>query len=146
MASHVPFLAVRPDDQFSSEVKTHDFAGASNSILPSSPSRILSNLTGSARAIPGLTNMDPAAATDAPHAPVMPASRLPSWIKFPLLCLIGLALSTLLYSLVADWAGFELAAVSRDVTDEWHIAALVAWKFGELSVGWAAGYDCEHTT
>lgn len=131
MASHVPFLAVRPDEQFDTDIKTRASSSTNGMPRSSNPSRIGA--------------MDP---RDAPEAPpigrVPPASKLPAAIRFPLVCLLSLSLSTLFYSLVADWAGVELAAVSRDLTDEWQIGALFAWKFAELSIAWYAGYDCTY--
>ncbi|KAK4552511.1 hypothetical protein LTR86_010355 [Recurvomyces mirabilis] len=121
MASHVPFLAVRPDEQFSDEVvKTRDFASSS----------LLDRINADANAM------------DAPALPQMPpATRLPSWVRFPMVVVISLALSAFLNTLIADFTGYELAAVSREVTEQGQIAALMGWKLVELGTAWAAGYD-----
>lgn len=119
MASHVPFLTVRPDEV--DEVKTRDFGSVNRSALAAQ-----------------LDDTD----ADAMEAPVAPKSRLPSIIRLPLVWVLSLGLSALLYSLVADYAGYELAAVSRDLTEDWEVGALLAWKLVELSGAWFAGYDC----
>jgi len=130
MSSHVPFLAVRPDENFNSDMKSQDFADT-NGFPPSSSDAPM---------------MDLADAPEAPHLTRMPAaSRMPAFIRFPLVVLLSFALSTLFYSLVADFAGFELAAVSKELTDEWQVALLLGWKFSELCVAWYAGYDCMDT-
>jgi hypothetical protein len=64
-------------------------------------------------------------------------------VRFPLVVLTSLGLNAFLYSVAADYTGPELAAVSRPLTGEWQIGALVAWKLAELSIAWYACYDCE---
>jgi hypothetical protein len=63
--------------------------------------------------------------------------------RFPTACVLSLGLSSLLYSVAANVTGPELAAVSRNLTANWHIGAMLAWKVSELSIAWYAGYDCE---
>lgn len=116
MASHVPFLAVRPDDQFSSEVKTRDFATE-----------------------PASAAMDPTEA----QLPVPAPSRLPSLLRLPLVVVSSLAISAFAYSALADLTGLELAAVSRDLTDDWQVAAVVAWKVVSLLIAFFSGYNCK---
>ena len=130
MASHVPYLAVRPDEQLDSDTgKTRDFSATNELILP-----------------PTTMDDDFAEAPEAPMLPrVPPATKLPAAIRFPLVVLISLSLSTLFYSLTADWIGVELAAISRTVEDEWQVGTVVAWKLAELSIAWYAGYDCTYT-
>ncbi|KAK0365242.1 hypothetical protein LTR02_005409 [Friedmanniomyces endolithicus] len=123
MASHVPFLAVRPDDQLnsSSDLRARDLVTVikDNANAMSTP-------------------------TTTQHAP--PASRLPAPIRFFLVCVLSFALSTLLYSVTADTVGYELAAVSREVKEDWHVGVLFAWKFIELGGAWYAGYDWQDLT
>ena len=130
MASHVPFLAVRPDDQFSTETKTIARARAAP-----------------INGIPPAPSEDPVMeGAEGPYIPapkIMAASKMPAYIRFPLMCILSLSLSTLFYSFIADWAGFEFASVARDFTETWQVAVVVAWKFVELSMAWYAGYDCE---
>lgn len=113
MSSHVPFLALRPDDQFSAEVKTRDFAHQ-----------------------PSATTMDPT------ELPVPAPSRLPSFLRLPLVVVSSLTISAFAYSALADLTGLELAAVSRDLTAEWQVAAVVGWKLVSLLVAFSSGYDC----
>lgn len=121
MASHVPFLAVRPDEQFSTEIKTRDFA---NSLLN-----------------PGPAIMDaPEAPSALPRPPAV--SRLPAFVRFPFVCIISFSLHAFLYTVTRDVAGFELAAVSRDATDDWQVATIVGWKVVALAGAFYAGYDC----
>jgi len=123
MASHVPFLAVRPDDQFSSKIKKCDFStrkGISSSA------------------------MDAPEAPYLPHAPAIPVARLPAAVRFFLVCVLSLTFSTLCYSLASEYAGYELAAVSRTITDDRHVSALLGWKFLELSFAWYAGHKCTY--
>ncbi|KAK5122270.1 hypothetical protein LTR85_004181 [Meristemomyces frigidus] len=127
MASHVPFLAVRPDDQFDIEtIKTRELVSTNG--FPRSSSSVMD------------TDI-----ADAPEGPqlgrVPPATKLPGWIRFPLIVLLSFSLSTLFYSLVADWAGVELAAVSRTYDEQWQVGAVLTWKFAELCTAWYAGYD-----
>jgi len=116
--SHVPFLAVRPDDQLYADVtKSHR--------------------------TPNMDDDHAADAPEAPYLPAMPVERLPTWFKFPVACLISFSLSVTAYTLTVDWAGFEeLAAVSRTPLADEYIAFLVGWRIVSLGIGWYAGYDC----
>lgn len=125
MASHVPFLAVRPNEQFSTEINAREFATPFNSITTSSAPNMDSSEA------PILSRVTPAS-----------ASRIPAALRFVLVCFSSFALSALLYTLSVDWAGYELAAVSRDFTGQWQTGMVVARKMTELSVAWYAGYDC----
>ena len=111
MACHVPFLALRPDQQFSSEVKTRDYA------------------------------MDPAQEEILPTPPA--PSRLPGWVRLPLLVASSLSISAFAYSALSEITGLELAAVSRDLTQEWQVAAIIVWKLISLLVAFSSGYDCK---
>ncbi|KAK3073179.1 hypothetical protein LTR53_005467 [Teratosphaeriaceae sp. CCFEE 6253] len=113
--SHVPFLAVRPNDQFSSDVKPNGGIDRDTDTTTAALARAM------------------------PRAP--PASRLPAWVRFPLVCILSLALSTLLYTVTAEFSGYELAAVSREANEEWQVGALLTRKLVELSTAWYAGYD-----
>ena len=119
MSSHVPFLAVRPDDQYSTDVKTRDFAVTTASTDPI------------AVAMDAVSRNTPAR-----------ASHLSPYIRFPLVCIISLGLSSLLYSLVSDLSGYQFATASRRLDADWQVGALVVWKVVQLGVAWTAGYDC----
>jgi hypothetical protein len=61
------------------------------------------------------------------NAPIQ-ASKLPAFLRFPLLVLLSLTISTLLYSFVAEYTEGDLASVSRNL-DQWHeVGALVGWR------------------
>ena len=123
MASHVPFLAVRPDDQFSTDVKTRDFTAHTNAVAAPIPA------------------MDaPPRLTTAPRT--YAASRLPAFVRFPLVVILSFSLSSLFHSLTADFAGYQLATASRDLPEDWQVASLMGWKLTELLTAWYAGYDC----
>jgi hypothetical protein len=113
MASHVPFLAVRPNEQFDTDVKTRDFADGP------------------------VATMDP---TDAP-LPLPSPSKLPGWLRLPLVVISSLTISAFAYSALADLTGLELAAVSRDLTAEWQVAAVLGWKVVSLIIAFSSGYD-----
>lgn len=132
MSSHVPFLAVRPDDQFSTEVKrtartsiTKSSSASTNAIAPAQP-------------------MDsPPPLTSAPRT--YAASRIPSVIRFPLLVILSFALATTLHTLAAGVHGLSLATASRSLQEPWQIGTLLGWKVLELLVAWVAGYDCTYS-
>lgn len=134
MASHVPILTVRPDEQYEVEpTKTLDFASTNG--FPRSSSVMDTDIA------------------DAPEAPqlgrihVSPAKAktwLPAWVRFPLVILLSLAMNVLFNSLIADWAGVELGAVSRTYDEQWQVGAVLGWKVSELCIALYAGYDCTY--
>ncbi|KAI9809500.1 MAG: hypothetical protein M1827_006806 [Pycnora praestabilis] len=73
-------------------------------------------------------------------APVT-TSKLPNAMRFPLLAILSLSFSSLLYTLAADFAVGELAGVSRSLNEWWEVLGLVGWRIVELGVGWYGGYD-----
>lgn len=56
------------------------------------------------------------------------ASKLPAPLRFPLLVILSLSLSSLLYSFAAEYTAGELASVSRSLNEWWEVGALVGWK------------------
>ena len=56
------------------------------------------------------------------------ASKLPRPIQFPLVVILSLSSSALLYSFAADFTAGELAAVSRSLNEWWEVGALVSWR------------------
>ncbi|KAI9658902.1 MAG: hypothetical protein M1821_001862 [Bathelium mastoideum] len=73
--------------------------------------------------------------------PPLPASKLPAPTRFPLLTVLSLALSALLFSFVADSTGVELASMSRTLNEPWQAVAVLAWKVVELGVNWYLNFD-----
>jgi hypothetical protein len=56
------------------------------------------------------------------------ASKLPAPVRFPLLVILSLSISSLLYSFVAEYTAGELASVSRSLNEWWEVGVLVGWK------------------
>ncbi|KAG9232569.1 hypothetical protein BJ875DRAFT_380437 [Amylocarpus encephaloides] len=80
--------------------------------------------------------------TTAGEAPLRP-STLPPFLRFPLVVVLSLSLSSLLYSLIAGFNGSEqdLARVRRRLDSWWDVGALVGWRMFELGLGWFGNYD-----
>ena len=122
MASHVPFLAVRPDDQFSAEVKSR-----------------VSDVVKKMDATAPLDS--PPALTRAPQTQV--ASRIPKYLRLPLVIALSLGINTILRSFTAEISGFQYAPASRDASERPElVAALLGYKVVEMFMAWGAGYDC----
>ena len=68
-------------------------------------------------------------------------SKFPPQVRFPLLVVLSLTISSLLYSLVSPFTRGDLATVSRSRDNWWEIAALLGWKGTQLAVGWYGGFD-----
>jgi hypothetical protein len=58
----------------------------------------------------------------------LPTSKLPPLLRFPLLVALSLTLSSVLYTLAAEYTAGELASVSRRLDKWWEVAALVGWR------------------
>ena len=63
------------------------------------------------------------------ETPLRP-SKLPPFLRFPLVVVLSLSLSSLLYSLSAAFNGSEqdLARVSRRLDSWWDVGALAGWR------------------
>jgi hypothetical protein len=59
---------------------------------------------------------------------VVRSSKIPRLLRFPLVALLSLTLSSLLYSVSADYTAGDLASVSRRLDQWWEVAGLVVWK------------------
>lgn len=70
---------------------------------------------------------------------VVPTSRL----RFPLLVILSIVSSSLLYTAVSPFTKGDLATVSAHRDQWWEITGLLSWKVVELAVGWWGGYDSE---
>ena len=76
-----------------------------------------------------------------PAASPAPTSKLPPQIRFPLLVVLSLTISSSLYSLVSPFTSGDLATVSRS-RDNWlEIVGFLSWKATELAIGWYGGFD-----
>ena len=76
-----------------------------------------------------------------PAASPAPNSFLPPRLRFPLLVLSSLTLSSLLYSLVSPFTAGDLATVSKSRDNWWEIAGFLGWKATQLAIGWFGGFD-----
>jgi hypothetical protein len=56
------------------------------------------------------------------------ASKLPRPIQFPLVVILSLSSSALLYSFAAEYTSGELATISRILDKWWEVGALVGWR------------------
>lgn len=72
-------------------------------------------------------------------------SKIPTLLRFPLLVLSSLTLSSALYTFASHFTAGDLSSVSRSIDDWWQVAGLIGWKTAELAVGWWGEYDSEHS-
>lgn len=95
---------------------------------------------------------------------VVRPSRIPRFLRFPLIVVISTVLSSFLYSFTADYTAADLAAVSRRLENWWEIGILVSFRTQvfpmfnscsacllaclltrpdsfELGLGWFGNYD-----
>ncbi|KAA6407937.1 MAG: hypothetical protein FRX48_08288 [Lasallia pustulata] len=79
-------------------------------------------------------------ATPLPSAPIS-TTMLPAALRFPLLVLFSLTLSSIFYTLSSAFTAGDLSSVSRSLNEWWEVAGLVAWKTTELAIGWWGEYD-----
>lgn len=70
-------------------------------------------------------------------------NRLPVWLAFPLTVIIRFGLSAGLYGFVPEFAGYELATVSRSLNEPWQIGSFLAWRAAEIGIAFFAGLDCK---
>ena len=84
----------------------------------------------------------PIASSPLPGSPtLLPTSKLPSQLRFPLVVITNLALSALLYSFISEFAAGDLSSVSRSINQWWEVSGLLLAKTLELAVGWWGRYD-----
>ncbi|KAI1866958.1 hypothetical protein JX265_007534 [Neoarthrinium moseri] len=68
-------------------------------------------------------------------------SKLPAPVQFPLVVVLNIATSAILYSITHPYTKAVLAAHARSL-DTWaELGALVGWKVIELGLGWFGNYD-----
>lgn len=68
-------------------------------------------------------------------------SKLPTAMRFPLLVLLSLSLSALLYSVSSELMVGDLSSVSRSLNEWWQVGGLLGCKTLELAVGWWGEFD-----
>ncbi len=82
------------------------------------------------------------AITEAPAQPTpIPTTKVPRALRFPLLVVLNLSFSALLYSLSSEFIDGDLSSVSRSVDGWWQVGGLLGCKTLELAVGWVGDYD-----
>lgn len=84
-------------------------------------------------------------ASSSPIEPLKPltTSKLSTTLRFPLLVVISLTLSSILYSVASAFTVGDLSSVSRSLDDWWEVVGLIGWKTTELAIGWLGEYDSE---
>ena len=79
------------------------------------------------------------------EAPIR-ASKLPAFLRFPLLVLLSFTLSSLLYSFAAEYMEGDLASVSRRLDMWWEVGAMVGWRtYDNLDSTWDLGEELTRT-
>ncbi|KAH8793014.1 hypothetical protein F5882DRAFT_399215 [Hyaloscypha sp. PMI_1271] len=71
---------------------------------------------------------------------VIRPSKIPPLLRLPLLVLLSLTFSSMLYSFTSSQTA-DLASVSRSLDQWWQVGALVGWRIFELGLGWYGNYD-----
>jgi hypothetical protein len=59
---------------------------------------------------------------------VMPVSKIPPLLRFPLIVVLSLAFSSLSYSLISEYTAGELARVSTSLDQWWEVSGLIIFK------------------
>ena len=73
--------------------------------------------------------------------PALLASKIPNSLRFPLVVLLNLSLSAVLFSISSQYTAGDLSSVSRSVNQWWEVGGLLGCKALELAVGWFGEYD-----
>lgn len=59
---------------------------------------------------------------------VIRPSKIPRLLQFPLVALLSLTLSSLLYSITSEYTAADIASVSRSLDQWWEVVALLLWR------------------
>lgn len=86
---------------------------------------------------------DGAVTNTATAPPPTRASRLPGYVRFPLLVVLSFATSMSLLSAASEFMDPQLRAVSRSANEDVKIVSSIALKLTELSLGWFGNFDGE---
>ncbi|OJJ51640.1 hypothetical protein ASPZODRAFT_55153 [Penicilliopsis zonata CBS 506.65] len=68
-------------------------------------------------------------------------ARIPSPVRFLLVVVSSLVLSSVLFTFSADVTLGDLGAVSKHLEEWWEVGGLVGWKAVELGLAWMLGFD-----
>jgi hypothetical protein len=74
------------------------------------------------------TSVDKAVAVVEQGDAPIPSSKIPPALRFPLVTLLSLVISSLLYSFTASFVANDLASVSRSLDQWWEVGALVGFR------------------
>lgn len=85
--------------------------------------------------------MTNASAQAVPIRPLKQPSKVPNVLRFPLLVVVSMFLSSALYSGASQFGTGDLATVMKRRDEWWEITGLLAWKAVELGIGWWGEYD-----
>ncbi|KAL2014298.1 hypothetical protein VTN00DRAFT_1823 [Thermoascus crustaceus] len=83
---------------------------------------------------------DTTAPTTAPHR-ASRVSKIPSPVRFVLVVLSSLVLSSLLFTFASEITEGDLAPVSKHLETWWEVGGLIAWRSVELGLAWILGFD-----
>ncbi|KAI9806289.1 MAG: hypothetical protein M1825_006404 [Sarcosagium campestre] len=75
--------------------------------------------------------------TTAPY----PLVSVPRPLRFPLLVLSSLLISSVGYTLTAPYTARDLGGISRSLNEWWEVGGLIGWRAVELGLGWWLNYD-----
>ncbi|KAK7733486.1 hypothetical protein SLS57_000501 [Botryosphaeria dothidea] len=84
---------------------------------------------------------DGAAVPTASAPPPTPVSKLPGYVRFPLLIVLSLATSMSLLSAASEFMDPQLRAVCHSSNEDAKVVSSIAWKLTELSLGWFGNFD-----
>jgi len=70
-------------------------------------------------------------------------SRIPPYLRFPLVVILSTSLSVALYSYMPRLTGLQLSTASREINGVDEALARVGWRVAELGVAWWFGLDGE---
>jgi hypothetical protein len=78
-------------------------------------------------------------------APPMRASRLPPYLRLPILFVLNVGISLAFWEYASSFLGPELGAISKKPDEEHHLAFPVRllYKFVVIWAGWWLRYDCK---
>lgn len=88
----------------------------------------------------GPSRKHPTDGTTAPHQ-VSRVSKIPSPVRFVLVVLSSLILSSLLFTFASEITEGDLAPVSKHLETWWEVGGLIAWRAVELGLAWILGFD-----
>ncbi|MCJ1315627.1 hypothetical protein MMC15_000947 [Xylographa vitiligo] len=73
--------------------------------------------------------------------PPISATKLSSYLRFPLVVATNLILNAVLLSFTSTYAAGDLSSVSRSINDWWEVGGTLLLKILELQLGWWGDFD-----